>query len=211
MSRSSQASEEEEEGLGARSEEEQLSEGEQAGEVTAEGSGAADAAGPAATAAADAAAEQPESRPASQATDASEETVSETDFTVLRHEPPAARAAQAAREGAAPPPALTEAALAASPFVELRHPVTLYEGLKLLLMAPVVLLKVIHGRGVLQSLMPGTLPGAHPAMPARAPAASMPLGRPSNHATLPTTGIPLSSCWCLRWLCPMPGPSWPSC
>lgn len=135
MPPSSQAEEGEE--LSASSEEEQLSEDEQGSQEAAEGSGAA----PAATAA-NAAAEQPESRPASRATNASEETGSETDFTVLRHKLPAAQAAQAAREGAAVRPPLTQAELASSPFVELKHPITLYEGLKLLLMAPVVLLKV---------------------------------------------------------------------
>ncbi len=126
----------------------QLSEGEQeAGEPAEEGSSPA-AAGAAAThaAAAGSTEEQAGSRPASRGTEASDETGSETDFTALHHEAAAAKAGKPARQGEAPPPpALTEAALAGSPWVDLEHPVTLYEGTKLALMAPVVLLKVSSG------------------------------------------------------------------
>lgn len=94
---------------------------------------------------------QPGSRPASRASEASDETGSETDFTALHHKALAAKAGRPAGEGAAAAPALTEAALAASPWVDLEHPVTVYEGCKLVLMAPVVLLKVRCVRGAGQS------------------------------------------------------------
>lgn len=128
-------------------EEGQLSEGEQEAEEPAEEGASPAAAGAAATlaAAAGGTEEQAGSRPASRGTEASDETGSETDFTALHHEAAAAKAGKPAREGAAPPLKLTEAALAGSPWVDLEHPVTLYEGTKLALMAPVVLLKVSSG------------------------------------------------------------------
>lgn len=51
----------------------------------------------------------------------------------------------AARGREPPPPSLQE--IEASPFIDLAHPVTLYEGAKLLLMAPLVLFKVGAARG----------------------------------------------------------------
>lgn len=127
----------------ASEEEEEVSEGEQeATEPAQDAAGAGDAGAAATRGTAAGLDEQPGSRPASRGTEASDETVSETDFTALHHEAAAARAAKPARERAALPPALTEAALATSPWVDLAHPVTLYEGVKLVLMALIVLLKV---------------------------------------------------------------------
>lgn len=181
----------------ASEEEEQVSEGEQ--EVTEPAQAAASAAEadaaatPHGTAASD---EQPGSRPASRGTEASDETGSETDFTALHHEAAAARAAKPARERAAPPPALTEAALASSPWVDLEHPVTLYEGVKLVLMAPVVLLKV----------------GACAAAVGKSPCAVR--GLLQSFAAPPLVCLPqphlARRCWCWRWRCPTPGRCWRS-
>ena len=95
-----------------------------------------------------AAAPRPASRPSSWASEgaaaASEDEGSETDYTAPS--PGRAREHAAAPPTREQPPVPTAEQLRASPFVDLDHPVTFYEGLKLLLMAPVVLVKV-GGRG----------------------------------------------------------------
>ena len=134
-------------------------------------------------------------RPCSAQSEASDNG-SETDFTALplhrRGRPTRAAATDAqASEGAAP---LCEADLARSPFVDLRHPVTLYEGAKLLLMAPVVATKA-RGGSQRRALHDG---GVH---------------RPSAAATICPPHLPPvpRSCWCWLWCCPTPGPCWRCC
>lgn len=86
-------------------------------------------------------------RPASQAASyASEDNGSETDFTAVGWRPPGDGAQPPSHTHAAVQPeaaALSEAELRRSPFFDLQHPVTLYEAAKLVLMAPVVVLKLL--------------------------------------------------------------------
>lgn len=70
---------------------------------------------------------------------------SEPEYTAIRRRQDgkggsaAAAPAAAAKQELLPPPS----ELAGSPFIDLEHPVTVSEGLKLVLMAPVVVLKLV--------------------------------------------------------------------
>ncbi|KAL4419827.1 hypothetical protein ABPG75_006925 [Micractinium tetrahymenae] len=94
----------------------------------------------AAAAEADAEAEPPAPRPES----AASSIESEPEYTAFRRGGRAGDKAGAQAKGPRRQQAeLSEAQLAASPFIDLEHPVTFFEGVKLVLMAPVVLLKLL--------------------------------------------------------------------
>lgn len=88
---------------------------------------------------------RPSSAAASPAEASSDETGSEVDFTAVahRHRPVTAERVAAEPVEAEAGVQLDEEQVARSAFIDLQHPITFYEGLKLVLMAPVVVMKVL--------------------------------------------------------------------
>jgi hypothetical protein len=89
----------------------------------------------------------PPERPPSSAGSYSSENFSDTDYTSVgpgHAQPSSIQTGEAAgrQRKATSPPVPSETELRRSPFIDLEHPVTLREAVKLAVMAPVVLLKV---------------------------------------------------------------------
>lgn len=150
-------------------------------------------------------------------------TESEPEYTAIRRGYNSKRGSSAAAPASAAKlqqlPLLSEQQLAASPFIDCEHPVTVYEGLKLLVMAPVVVLKVRPEAGAgasVRSKQHSSWRRADARVAVVGGACLLLLALallPSLLTTVPALSSPplLGSCWCWRWSFPTPGPSFGCC